>query len=134
MATGSGQEPDYPDTLTPYLERYRRFETRAISPEIRDPEGINGFVRSFRRADGALQCLPEFNIGTSALYHPVTDKLIGWVGLFSPWGRQKPRFLAFSSHVPAEDVKEICRIFRDWDFPDAAPLPLQLPDGSWAST
>ncbi len=114
MATDSGHaEPDYPDTLAPYLERYRRFETRAVSPEIRSREGANGFVRWIER-DGQRVNLPEFNIGTAPLYSPVTDKLIGEIGIFSPW-MGKPRFLAFSRCVPAADIAAICEIFRDWN-------------------
>ena len=114
MATGSGHmEPDYPDALAPYLERYRRFETRAVSPEIRNPEGYTGFVRWIER-DGQRVYLPEFNVGTAPLYSPVTDKLIGEIGIYSPW-EGKPRFLAFSSRVPSADVEAICLIFRDWN-------------------
>ena len=65
-----------------------------MSPEIRSREGANGFVRWIER-DGQRVNLPEFNIGTAPLYSPVTDKLIGEIGIFSPW-MGKPRFLAFS--------------------------------------
>ena len=115
-AAGCGQAaPDFPDELLPYLDRYGRMETRALSPERRDPSAVDGWSRIW--PDGRLS--PEFNCGVSPVFDPGTGKQVGHLLLASPWGKAKPYFLGFTASVPDVIRDEILRVFADWEYPSA---------------
>lgn len=110
-AAGCGQgAPDFPDELLPYIDRYGRMETRALTPEHRDTSTLDGWSRIW--PDGRLS--PEFNCGVSPVFDPSTGKQVGHLLLASPWGKAKPYFLGFTPSIPEGIRERVLIIFSEW--------------------